>query len=324
MAVFYTFPLTTCDTTVPELPEVETVARTLAPLITGRCITSVELLNAGTVQGPVPLEALTSLCIDPVKPTSRRGKLLFVHVRPDCTISAFLGESAASTPVASSPTSSDSASSTPVISDHTVVGFAVHLKMTGRLFVHPAGTPPNAHTRVVLRLSDGTKLFFDDARKFGYLRVITAHSLHTWPFYQKLGPEPLDIDAACFAERFAGRRSTIKSLLLNQGCIAGCGNIYADEALFRAGIAPHTTAHSLTQGQLFALHRALQEVLRESIAACGSSIRDYRTANGDVGAFQNAFAVYNRGGLACVQCAGLLQKVQVAGRSTVYCPRCQH
>lgn len=290
---------------MPELPEVETVARTLAPLIAGRGITSVDLLNAGTIQGPVPLEALAHMCIDPVQPTSRRGKLLFVHVIRDCMAHA-------------APPSAQA------ISPHTVLGFAVHLKMTGRVFVHPAGTLPNTHTRVVLHLSDGTKLFFDDARKFGYLRVITPHTLHTWPFYQKLGPEPLDIDAAGFAARFMGRRSTIKSLLLNQGCIAGCGNIYADEALFRAGIAPHTTAHSLSQGQLTALHSALQEVLRESIAACGSSIRDYRTANGDVGAFQNTFAVYNRGGLACVQCGNILQKIRVAGRSTVYCPYCQH
>lgn len=294
---------------MPELPEVETVARTLAPLIRGKGIVSVEALHAGSVQEPVPLGRLVGLCIDPVRPTSRRGKLLFVHVCPDNSRGPAKGVSASKTALAPDP--------------QPLLGFAVHLKMTGRLFVHPAGTPPNSHTRVVLHLDDGSQLFFDDARKFGYLRVITAHSLQTWPFYQHLGPEPLDIDAATFGACFTGRRSTIKSLLLNQTCIAGCGNIYADEALFRAGIAPQSSAQSLTTARLTALHRALQDVLHESIAACGSSIRDYRTANGDVGAFQNAFAVYNRAGQACVQCGGVLEKVQVAGRTTVYCPRCQ-
>lgn len=280
---------------MPELPEVETVARTLAPLIAGRSIAKVRLLHPQTLQGPLPLEALQGLRIDAENPTSRRGKLLFVH-----------GSHA--------PTSEGA---------QTIQGFAVHLKMTGRLFVHPAETPLHAHTRVHLLLDDGSQLFFDDARKFGYLRVISPQSLQDWAFLQKLGPEPLEIGPKDFAALFAGKKGKIKSLLLDQAILAGCGNIYADEALFRARIAPHMPAHHLQGDQLAHLHAALQSVLRESIAACGSSIRDYRTARGDVGAFQNAFAVYNRAGQACIQCGTVLEKIQVAGRGTVYCPHCQ-
>lgn len=278
---------------MPELPEVETVARTLAPLIAGKSIVETHLLHSKTVQGALGLEQLTGLRIDRQHPTARRGKLLFVQ------------------------------GTHPHDSTKGISGFACHLKMTGRLFVHPEGTPPHAHTRVRMLLDDGSQLFFDDARKFGYLRVLSAQSLQDWAFLQKLGPEPLEIAPLDFAALFWGKRSTIKALLLNQSIIAGCGNIYADEALFRAGIAPHTSALLLQQKQLVALYEALQAVLRESIAACGSSIRDYRTANGDVGAFQNAFAVYNRAGQACKTCGTALQKIQVAGRGTVYCPRCQ-
>lgn len=286
---------------MPELPEVETVARTLAPLIAGRSIVKVCLLNPKTLQGPLALEALQGLRIDAAQPTSRRGKLLFVH-----------GSHAPNTEGAEAPQSAQA-----------IQGFAVHLKMTGRLFVHPAGTPLHAHTRAQLLLDDGSQLFFDDARKFGYLRVLNPQSLQDWAFLQKLGPEPLEINPHDFAALFAGKKGKIKALLLDQSIIAGCGNIYADEALFRAGIAPQTPAHHLHSAQLLRLHAVLQAVLRESIAACGSSIRDYRTANGDVGAFQNAFAVYNRAGQDCIQCGAALQKIQVGGRSTVYCPACQ-
>lgn len=287
---------------MPELPEVETVARTLAPLIAGKSIVTTRLLHPKTLQGPLPLESLQGLRIDAEKPTSRRGKLLFVH---------------ASQP-ASQPANPDK-----LKDEQEIQGFAVHLKMTGRLFVHPAETPLHAHTRAHLLLDDGSQLFFDDARKFGYLRVVTPKSLQEWAFLQKLGPEPLEISPQSFAALFAGKKRKIKTLLLDQAVIAGCGNIYADEALFRARIAPHMPAQHLQGEQLVQLHTALQSVLRESIAACGSSIRDYRTARGDVGAFQNAFAVYNRAGQSCTQCGTVLEKIQVGGRGTVYCPVCQ-
>ena len=273
---------------MPELPEVETVARTLEPLIQERVITGVTLCNPGSLEGPEPLETVIGRRI---AGTGRRGKLVLIRFVPQ---------------------------------DGSVVeGIAVHLRMTGRLFVYAAGEVPGPHTRAVFDLSDGNRLFFDDTRKFGCVRVISPQSLNIWPFWNALGPEPLEIGPTAFAARFAGRRTAIKALLLDQTVIAGIGNIYADESLFRAGIAPQSPASGLSAGRLKKLHAALVEVLEESIAACGSSIRDYRTARGDAGAFQNAFRVYGRGSSPCVSCGRMLEKGRVAGRTTVWCPHCQ-
>lgn len=171
-------------------------------------------------------------------------------------------------------------------------------------------------------------LFFDDTRKFGYCRILTPATLKDWAFWQTLGPEPLEIDAARFRQCFLDNRDQarsgkIKALLLDQAVIAGIGNIYADEALFRAGISPLAPATALKAEDFTRLHQAVQEVLWESIAACGSSIRDYRDADGNVGAFQNTFRVYGRKGEACLNCAGPLSQTRVAGRTTTFCPRCQ-
>lgn len=278
---------------MPELPEVETIARTLAPHVRGRRVAGCRLLNPGTLQGEIPLSALTGgVFADP----GRRGKLLLLWfaAAPD-------GQAGPG----------------------AVLGLGVHLKMSGRLFAYPGGTEPGPHTRLIVDLDDGSCLFFDDARKFGYVRVLTPESLAAWPFWTRLGPEPLEIDAETFAARFAGRSAAIKALLLDQTMLAGCGNIYADESLFRAGIRPETRGSALSGERLRGLHAALQEVLRESIAACGSSIRDYRTAQGDAGAFQNRFQVYGRSGERCLTCGAKLRACKVAGRTTVYCPRCQ-
>ncbi len=273
---------------MPELPEVETVARTLEPLVLGRTLAGVSLLNPGSLDGPEPLEAIVGRRI---AGTGRRGKLVLIRFTPQAGTG--------------------------------IEGLAVHLRMTGRLFVHATGEAPGPHTRAVFDLSDGSRLFFDDTRKFGLLRVLSPRSLDSWPFWNSLGPEPLEIGPEAFVARFAGRRTAIKALLLDQTVIAGIGNIYADESLFRAGIAPQSPAAGIAADRLGKLHAALVEVLEEAIAACGSSIRDYRTARGDAGAFQNAFRVYGRGGKSCVVCGGLLEKGRVAGRTTVWCPRCQ-
>ena len=273
---------------MPELPEVETVARTLEPLIRKRTITGVTLLNPGSLDGPEPLEAVIGRR---VAGTGRRGKLVLIHFVPQAGTD--------------------------------VDGLAVHLRMTGRLFVYPAGEAVGPHTRAVFDLSDGTRLFFDDTRKFGCLRLLSPRSLASWPFWETLGPEPLEIGADAFIALFAGRRTAMKALLLDQTVIAGIGNIYADESLFRAGIAPQSPAVEVSASRLRKLHAALVEVLEESIEACGSSIRDYRTARGDAGAFQNAFRVYGRGGKPCVVCGKMLEKGRVAGRTTVWCPQCQ-
>ena len=263
-----------------------------------------EVRNAGSLQGDIPLEAVCGAVLG--KP-SRRGKLLLLPFSG----SGFPENSG------QAGRKNESVSD----SDHRLLGLGIHLKMTGRIFVYPAGTEPEKHTRVIFDLDNGTRIFFDDARKFGHMRVLTPRVLHQWAFWNCLGPEPLEIDANTFAERFINRGGTIKALLLDQRVIAGCGNIYADESLFRAGIRPD--ARQLQVGRLFRLHDALQAVLAEAIAACGSSIRDYRTAQGDVGAFQNCFNVYGRAGKSCIQCGTILQKCRIAGRTSVFCPHCQ-
>jgi len=194
--------------------------------------------------------------------------------------------------------------------------------MTGRLFVYPQGTEPGPHTRVVFDLDDGRRLFFDDTRKFGQVRTLCESELDAWNFWRELGPEPLEMTPEEFASPFSSRRA-VKSLLLDQAVLAGVGNIYADESLFRAGIRPDARGCDIEAERLKALHRALVDVLLLSIRECGSSIRDYRTARGDVGAFQNSFFVYGRAGETCRLCGTKLEAARVAGRATVFCPQCQ-
>ena len=286
---------------MPELPEVETVVRTLRPQVLNARIMGVELLRPSIVlPESLPLD---SLCGCRISAVDRRGKLVLLRM---------LAEG-----------KQGGAGRKP---DYLVV----HLRMTGRLMPHPADTPPHAHTRCLFHLEGpqgASVLFFDDVRAFGVLFAATETLLEGWTFWRELGPEPLavppDALARQLAPRFAGRRGAVKSLLLDQSVLAGIGNIYADEALFRAGIDPRRAANTLDAPALLRLCRALQEVLRLSIAQCGSSIRDYRDANGNVGAFQNSFAVYGRGDEPCQNCGRPLEKARIAGRATVFCPHCQ-
>ena len=286
---------------MPELPEVETIARTLSPMVRGHRITAVEVLLPGSVdKGSLSLSELVGRVI---LDTGRRGKLALLHLVPP------------SSPESSSPSSA------------TAHALAVHLKMTGRLFVYGPEQRPGTHTRIVFHLedSDGTpsRLFFDDARTFGYVRLLSPSSLGQWDFWNCLGPEPLEHSPAALAHRLDHKRGGIKSLLLDQTVVAGIGNIYADEALFRAGLDPRRKADSISLAHKEQLFAKVQEVLQESIAQCGSSIRDYRTARGDAGAFQNTFRVYGRSGQACLTCGTALTTLKVAGRTTVCCSRCQ-
>jgi formamidopyrimidine-DNA glycosylase len=158
------------------------------------------------------------------------------------------------------------------------------------------------------------------SRRYGLMR---PEDLASWPFWANLGPEPLALAPEAFSRALGGRKGNIKSLLLDQTVIAGIGNIYADEACFRSGIHPATPGNRLSETHRAALLKNVQAVLRESIGECGSSIRDYRDANGDAGAFQNLFRVYGRAGLACPVCGSKLEKTVIAARTTVFCPRCQ-
>lgn len=281
---------------MPELPEVETVARTLAPQVVGKFIDSADVLLPKTLQAGHAL--LPELHGGRIAKVWRRAKLLLVDVAFDNPAKAALT-------------------------------LAFHLKMTGRLFVYGPDEQPGAHTRLVFRLTetaDGpvtAQLFFDDTRTFGYCRIMREQDFADWKFWTALGPEPLVIRPQDFASRFKDKRGGIKAALLNQGMIAGVGNIYADESLFLAGIKPDAACCNIGEKRLITLAEKLRDVLEESIRQCGSSIRDYRDANGNAGAFQNTFNVYGRHGEACRICGKALKKSVVAGRTTVQCPHCQ-
>jgi len=287
---------------MPELPEVETIARGLRGVLAGRRISEVSTPGEHALRYKDHDAARFRSRVQGARilGVGRRGKLLLLDLEP----------AAAAAPLT----------------------MTVHLRMTGRLFIPAPGlgagcapelaTSPHAH--VVFRV-DGLEapLVYHDVRKFGWVLALTAEELAAWPFWATLGPEPLELDAARFAALFRHRKGRIKALLLDQKVIAGIGNIYADESLFRAGIRPDAPADRLGGGALERLHGSLQEVLREAIAACGSSISDYRTASGDAGAFQNSFQVYGRGGECCLRCGEVLQRTTVAGRTSVFCPCCQ-
>ncbi|MCL1985137.1 MAG: bifunctional DNA-formamidopyrimidine glycosylase/DNA-(apurinic or apyrimidinic site) lyase [Betaproteobacteria bacterium] len=282
---------------MPELPEVETIVRTLAPQLSGRRIESVRVLHEQSLAaGKALLSRLRGAWIESLH---RRAKLVLIVLLPMHGGKLYL---------------------------------LFHLKMTGRLFVYREGIEPRSHTRLVFCLQKGaerdsdngrTQLFFDDMRKFGYCRIMRDEDFAYWDFWNSLGPEPLECSREEFMVRCRERSGKIKALLLDQTFIAGIGNIYADEILFRAGIAPHHAVSRLLPAQLGILWERIREVLLESIAQCGSSIRDYRDAHGNAGSFQNSFRVYGRAGQFCFTCGGVLEKSVVAGRSTVHCPRCQ-
>lgn len=269
---------------MPELPEVETIARGLRPLLTGRTVTAAPHVAAHLAKGDRNLAQ--DVVGRTIRGVSRRGKLLFLE-----------------------------------FSDQDVLAF--HLRMTGRLGLMPSGLPPAAHVHLLLDLDDKTAIYFQDQRKFGTCGLFAGEELECWPFYRSLGPEPLGLDLEVFAKRIEGKKGRIKALLLDQRIIAGIGNIYADESLFRAGIHPATPGNRIAPERLAVLLESLQNVLTEAIAAGGSSIRDYRTAAGLVGTFQNTFQVYGRRGLPCVRCGTPLQTNKVAGRTTCFCPSCQ-
>jgi formamidopyrimidine-DNA glycosylase len=280
---------------MPELPEVETIARTLAPMVKDRYINKFSLLSNKTLEAGLELSPLLQGA--QVRAVRRRAKLLLLDV---------LGNNA----------------------EPLVIGF--HLKMTGRLFVHELKVEPHKHTKIVFDLHTRpddpvpeSRLFFDDVRTFGYCRIMRPADMPDWSFWNRLGLEPLEHSPEVLAALLQSRRGQVKNVLLDQTVIAGIGNIYADEALFRAGIKPDSKLEKIAQTDALSLCRHIQEILKESIAACGSSIRDYRDAEGNAGAFQNTFNVYGRSGQPCRKCGTILTGARIAGRGTTYCPRCQ-
>jgi len=290
---------------VPELPEVETIARTLGPDVAGREILRVEVLDASALApDAASFAALTAG--RRIVSVGRRAKLLLLFLSPRA------GQGA------------EADAGEGVDADAGAL-IAVHLRMTGRVFVLTPGMRTE-RTRAVLHLSGDVRLAFADLRRFGSMHAFSGGlngAITAWPFYASLGPEPLTMTAPEFAARLGQGRARIKALLLDQSVVAGIGNIYADEALFRAGLRPDTPAGRIGPGKRAALFAAVQEVLAQAIAENGSSIRDYRDAHGDAGAFQNHFRAYGRAGEACLICGETMRAMRVAGRTSTFCPRCQ-
>jgi len=290
---------------MPELPEVETIARGLAKRVTGDVIESVWLGSKPEPLKSPAREIVSTLESKRIAGVRRVGKhIVFDLENVGAGVLARAGGRV--TPArarAPAPTSS------------TKAQWIVHLGMTGRMLVSAADAEVEKHTHAIARLSSGRELRFVDPRRFGRLSV--AHG------FQAAGSEPLDVQLDRFVSLFRGRKTPIKSALLNQKLLSGVGNIYADESLFRAGIRPRRRAASLSKEDLRRLYSAVQEVLKEAIALGGSSVSDYVDSDGEEGFFQLQHRVYGREQEPCLVCKAPIKRVVIAGRSSHYCPRCQ-
>jgi formamidopyrimidine-DNA glycosylase len=277
---------------MPELPEVETIARGLSKRITGDVIESVWLGSKPEPLKSTPEELVRTLEHARIAVVRRMGKHVVFHLEPETA-----------RPRKHVPNSSGAQ-------------WTVHLGMTGSLRVCDPQAEIAPHTHAILKLRSGRELRFVDPRRFGRL------SVHRDGF-QAAGVEPLDVGFELFAGLFRGRKTPIKSALLNQKLLRGVGNIYADEALARAGVRPRRRAATLTRRELRRLYAGLQKVLTLAIAAGGSSISDYVDADGEPGFFQIQHRVYGREGKPCRRCGTPIKRAVIAGRSSHYCPKCQ-
>jgi formamidopyrimidine-DNA glycosylase len=272
---------------VPELPEVETVRARIAPVLEGRRFERVEIHDPRLVRPFEPAEVAAELEGERVATVDRRGKYLIVRFESGRAL-------------------------------------LVHLRMTGSLRHYDAGLDEDLHRRAVVRLDNGSDVVYRDVRRFGTWLLLEPGELEPY-LAAKVGDEPLDalFTAARLGERLAKRRAPVKAALLDQRTLAGMGNIYVDEALWRARIHPLRPAESLDRNELRRLHRAIRAALEQGIARQGSTLRDYRLPDGGSGAMQHEFKVYGRAGEPCDRCGTPIEKSRVGGRGTWFCPTCQ-
>lgn len=282
---------------MPELPEVETVRRGLLPAMEGAVIARTQV-NRPDLRWPLPermAERLSGVRVDRLR---RRSKYILADLS----------------------------------SGETLI---VHLGMSGRILIsgdplgqfhhhHPA---PEKHDHVVFHMENGARITFNDARRFGAMELAPTATVENHALLNRLGPEPLGnvFDETYLAAALHGRRTPIKSALLDQTVVAGLGNIYVCEVLHRAGIAPTRLAGRISAARTAGLVPIIRDVLNEAIEAGGSSLRDYRQTDGELGYFQHTFRVYDREGQPCrtPDCAGTIRRTVQAGRSSFHCPRCQ-
>lgn len=273
---------------MPELPEVETVAADLRPHLAGRVIQSCEVRHPAVVRHPEPALFAAGVSGRRIEAVTRRGKYILCHLDS--------GEL-----------------------------LVVHLGMTGQLRYVLPEVPLLTHTHAIFDLDDGAQLRYRDIRRFGRLLFGTEEDLVQARKLPRLGPEPIDPEfrPIDLMARLKGRRAPIKALLLDQGVVAGVGNIYADESLFKARLRPDRPAGSLSRPAVIRLHDALRDSLLEGIRNRGSSVDDYVDLWGEKGSQQEELVVYGRAGEPCVRCGRPLSLVRLGGRSTVFCRRCQ-
>ena len=274
---------------MPELPEVETVRRGLARKMSGRRILQAELRRPD-LRRPFPPALASRLDGAQIGALRRRGKYILIELDTDGVL-------------------------------------LLHLGMSGRVTAGSAALPDAPHDHVVLRLDDGIVIRFNDPRRFGLLDYFKRGEEAQHPLLAGLGPEPLEpeFDAAYLSAALTGKMTPIKSALLDQRIVAGLGNIYACEALYRSGISPRRLAASIGRGRADRLVAGIRAVLAEAIEAGGSSLRDYVQADGELGYFQHRWAVYGHEGDPCpgCDCGGTVRRILQSGRSTFFCPKRQ-
>lgn len=270
---------------MPELPEVETTLRGLTPFLAGQTLTRVEPRRAG-LRRPFPPDLVQNLTGATITALSRRAKYGLLATNRDQTM-------------------------------------VFHLGMSGRWRINPSA--PEKHDHLILETAQGHRLVLHDPRRFGSVDLLATSALAQWPAFAAMGPEPLgpDFTPTYLAAALARRHSPIKLLLLDQQIVAGLGNIYVCEALFRAGINPWRAGATLTAPELERLVPHIVAVLSESIAAGGSTIRDYTQPDGQLGYFAANWQVYGRDGQACPACATPIARAPQGGRSSFFCPQCQ-
>lgn len=288
---------------MPELPEVETVRRGLHELIVGRKVKSARELSSPKSFPNASEDVQAFLVGAKIKAVNRRAKVLLIELNTDYTL-------------------------------------VIHLKMTGQLVFrgsgvafgagHPSGSLigelPDRSTRVVIEFTDGSRLYFNDQRKFGWMKLLPTIEVPNIDFMKRVGPEPLEADFTPkqFAERFKRRAKTsIKAALLDQTVIAGVGNIYADESLWGAKIHPKRLVGSLTEEELTLLYDELRAVMNLAIEKGGSTDKNYVNAEGKRGSYMDFARVFRREGQPCPRCDTMIEKIKHAGRGTHLCPTCQ-
>jgi formamidopyrimidine-DNA glycosylase len=267
---------------MPELPEVETTVRGLSRVLKGRRIERVEARRPD-LRRALPVDLGQRLTGARVTDLRRRAKYGLIDTDRGDTL-------------------------------------VFHLGMSGRWRIDPSET--EKHDHFVIETDEGRRAALNDPRRFGSLDLVRTDELDAWPAFKSLGPEPFDVDARELQRRFAGRSASIKLLLLDQRIVAGLGNIYVCEALYRAGIHPRRAAGSVSLARLERLVPAIHDVLAEAIEAGGSTLRDFASPDGELGYFSKAFAVYDREGQPCGR-GGTVRRIVQGGRSTFYCPHCQ-